>query len=114
MQSIIQIVITEFTRVMLILSVCMILLCGLFVFAAFVHGVSKAMKMTRVKKSVEEKNLLTYTPIETDVLSALQNLGYTKPEREAALEAAKAIDPNADFPTLLRNALKQQAARYFS
>jgi len=44
--------------------------------------------------------------LRTDLLSALQNLGYHRPQAEKAIDAALAESPDADFERALRGVLR--------
>jgi Holliday junction DNA helicase RuvA len=45
--------------------------------------------------------------LRTDLLSALQNLGYHRPQAEKAVDAAVAVVPDASFEQALKAALKE-------
>jgi Holliday junction resolvasome RuvABC DNA-binding subunit len=45
--------------------------------------------------------------LRADVLSALQNLGYHRPQAERAIDAALAAAPDAGFEHALRGALRE-------
>jgi Holliday junction DNA helicase RuvA len=47
--------------------------------------------------------------IRADLLSALQNLGYHRPQAENAVDAVRASSPDAAFETALRMALRELA-----
>jgi Holliday junction DNA helicase RuvA len=58
--------------------------------------------------SPEEPRKTRPEPAGDDVVSALVNLGYKSANAESAAQAArKDLGADADFPTLLRRALKQ-------
>jgi hypothetical protein len=45
-------------------------------------------------------------PLESDVISALVNLGLQRPAAEAALKKAKSAVPDGDFEALFRKSLE--------
>ena len=51
--------------------------------------------------------------VEDDVVSALVNLGYTRPAAEAALREARATNPDGEFEDLLRGSLRLLARKFF-
>jgi len=51
--------------------------------------------------------------VEDDVLSALMNLGYARPQGEAALREARSASPNGEFEDWLRGSLRLLARRFF-
>ena len=51
--------------------------------------------------------------VEDDVLSALMNLGYTRPTAEAALREARSASPDGEFEDLLRGSLRLLARKFF-
>jgi len=51
--------------------------------------------------------------VEDDVLSALMNLGYARPQAEAALREARSGNPEGEFEDWLRGSLRLMARRFF-
>ena len=51
--------------------------------------------------------------VEDDVLSALMNLGYARPQAEAALREAQASNPDGEFEDWLRGSLRLLARKFF-
>ena len=45
--------------------------------------------------------------LRADLVSALQNLGYHRPQAEKAVDAARAVSPDVTFDTALRQALRE-------
>jgi len=45
--------------------------------------------------------------LRADLVSALQNLGYHRPQAEKAVDAVRAVSPDATFDTVLRQALRE-------
>jgi Holliday junction DNA helicase RuvA len=45
--------------------------------------------------------------LRADLVSALQNLGYHRPQAEKAVDAARAVSPDVTFETALRQALRE-------
>ena len=45
--------------------------------------------------------------LRADLVSALQNLGYHRPQAEKAVDAARAVSPDATFDSALRQALRE-------
>ncbi len=51
--------------------------------------------------------------VEDDVLSALVNLGYTRPAAESALREARDANPGGEFEDWLRSSLRLLARKFF-